>query len=757
MNGLLRRLLIAGLIGVISACGGGGGGASSSANAPPNLLAVISGDVRSESGEIRMTLGGTARLDASGTTDADQDPLSFEWTLTSKPASSVAVSSGTGPVFSWQPDLLGTYGFTVKASDGKGGTSTRTVTLIADNRPPSASVVLIASAVALNAGHNTLTTSVGYDVLLDGTTSGDPDGDAVTRTWSVTARPAGSTATLSSATGQTALLSPDLMGDYVVTLTITDAKASSSIHTTTVRANNRRPVAQITTNTTPGALPSAPGVVMPLGTQVTLRADASVDADGDAIVYAWSIDARPAGSTAALSSTTGVAPSLTPDSEGSYVLRLRVTDTRGAFSERTVTLQVGTHAPVALVDKTQVTALPGSTVPVSAALSFDVDGDTLSYQWSIDAKPAGSAASLSNAASAAASLLPDVAGVYALAVRVSDGRSTSVAYATVRVLSQFQSSVALSFTPGTAAYSKGLDKLVIASANPDALRLVDPFAGVITSVVLPTGIKSLSLSPDGKLAAVLHEGLVSLVDLQTSTLLRSSSTAGAQTEAFVTDTGVIYAIGQPAGQGATEKVAVINGRTGARITQSGWPQGSATFYGQLYGVFAATLSKAFFVAGGSSPADISYFGFDPSTSQVTGDGDSPYHGHYNINVPLYLSSDESSVFTAVGTYFSTESLRYLGQLNGVTFMHSFSHSSSQQEALALQRTVSTAGAYPASYLRFTGPFLLPDTDLALPQINGAQSYGIKIFHSANGSHVVLVQTGSAQSDAMGVTYHVIVR
>ncbi|QJW84034.1 hypothetical protein HK414_09190 [Ramlibacter terrae] len=95
----------------------------------------------------------------------------------------------------------------------------------------------------------------------------------------------------------------------------------------------------------------------------------------------------------------------------------------------------------------QLTALLGDTVRASAALSFDADGDSLSYAWSVDARPVGSVATVDAADTAAASFVPDPAGIYVLAVRVSDGGSASFAYVTVRVMAQFESSVTLDFVP----------------------------------------------------------------------------------------------------------------------------------------------------------------------------------------------------------------------------------------------------------------------------------------------------------------------
>jgi hypothetical protein len=854
---------------LLTACGGGGagGGEATPTNNAPTASLIAAGDIRTEAGQLRASVGGTVRLDGATSTDPEHDPLTYEWTLVAKPAGSKVSASGAGRELAWQPDMLGTFTYALKVSDGKGASASRQVTIIVDNGAPTAGVVttvqfhpvpvqapaqgatlgasivldatsatdpdgdavsvsftivtkpagsaatlavvgktarftadalgrfvvrvlgsdpsgaafqttyafdvanraptavLVAnvSPVVLDAGQATVSASVGYDVLLDGSGSSDADADPLTRAWTLRSRPAGSQAVLGAATGATTTFAPDVLGDYVVVLTVTDARGAQSTYTTTVRANNRRPVARISTNATPQSLPFAPSVLVPQGTEVTLRGDASVDADGDVLTPTWFIDAKPAGSTAALSSASALNPKFVADVEGVFVFRLRVADPSGAFSDRTISVQVGTHAPVAVVDRNLVTAIAGGAVTASAAMSFDEDGDVLTYQWSVDARPVGSTAAILAANTAGVSFTPDLAGTYVLAVRVSDGKAASVAYVTVRTLAQFRSSVPLGFTPLDAKYSNWLDKMVITSDSPSTLRLVDPFAGGIAALPLPAPATSLQLSADGKLAVVLHQGSFSLVDLQALSVIRTTASGGAQTDAFVTNTGRVYLIGTTAGGFFTDRVAVFNGRTGASLVQP-TILGSGTFYGMQHGILAGGLNKAFFISEGLSPSDISFFSIDPASGLVTASGDSPYHGDYQMASPLYLSSDDKLLFTVYGNWFRTDTLRYGGQLSGITrTMLGFSHSAAAQEALALPGMPSSATAYPyppdlpSAYKRYTGALLLPQQDLALPTINGAQAYGRKIFHSANGSHVVLVQTGSARADGVGASYFVIAR
>jgi hypothetical protein len=129
----------------------------------------------------------------------------------------------------------------------------------------------------------------------------------------------------------------------------------------------------------------------------------------------------------------------------------------------------------------------------------------------------------------------------------------------------------------------------------------------------------MQLSPDGKLAAVLHEGVVSLVDVDSATLVHSSATGGSQTGAFVTNAALVYLVGQTGGQWTDQTVGVINGNTGVDLTATlGRPQGWS-FYGTMRGVYSGLKRRAFVLSDGLSPADIDYFSLDASGA-VTGIG-----------------------------------------------------------------------------------------------------------------------------------------
>ncbi|MEJ7807703.1 MAG: hypothetical protein WKG03_17495, partial [Telluria sp.] len=167
------------------------------------------------------------------------------------------------------------------------------------------------------------------------------------------------------------------------------------------------------------------------GSELTLNGSTSVDPEGDTMSYKWSITSKPATSTMALANATTVSQSVKPDVAGTYVITLRVTDAKGAFSEKAVTLTVRDNvAPVTNVAVTATynattTTKPtqglniGSTVVLDAKGSTDADGDAVVTSWTLIEKPSASKAGLTVEGSVTR-FVADVAGVYKVRARGTD-------------------------------------------------------------------------------------------------------------------------------------------------------------------------------------------------------------------------------------------------------------------------------------------------------------------------------------------------
>lgn len=701
-----------------------------------------------------LNVGSVVVLDARGSKDADGDLVTTTWTLLEKPAASLAGLTVDGAVSRFVADVPGVFKVRAHGTDARGAYSDTIYVFNADNSAPQ--TVVVSSAVAPGAaGNGTIKVSAGYIVSLDGSYSYNFEGGPLATAWTVLSKPAGSAAVLSSETGATSQLTTDLTGEYVVRMTVTAASGAVSSHLTTVTANNYGPVANVTSNAAPVAVQTGPAVRLPLNTTVTVRGSGSVDADGDTLTHGWTLTSKPSGSTTALSAESGATTQLTVDLAGTYVVLLRVTDPSGAYSEKSMTFQAGAFAPVAVTDKSFATVLVGTAATASGAMSFDEDSASLSYAWAIDSAPAGSAAAIAAPAAQSLTFTPDVAGNYVASLTVSDGVNSGTSYVTIRALTGFAANVELTFAPLDARYSKGLDKLVILATNPNTLKIVDPFSGLVKTVLLPLSGRSLNLSPNGKLAAVIHEGIVSLVDVEAGLLVHSTAMEMAYTEALVNNAGIVHLLGRTTYTGSAG-VGVIDGSTGADLTAT-LGTTSSSQYDRYRGLYSPLKNRAFLYVPSSS-SSINYIDINATTGKV-GNNSSAYSYDY-IN-GLYLSENEDLLFTSTGSYFRTDTMQSAGKLSYTGFMQSLSHSSQMEETLIMS---STEGYYPSynrvyqsSYKRYVGALFLPDTDLTLPLIAGEQSYGMQIYHSATGKQIALVQTVSNQQNGSGAKYYVIAR
>jgi RHS repeat-associated protein len=161
-----------------------------------------------------------------------------------------------------------------------------------------------------------------------------------------------------------------------------------------------------------------------VGGLVSLDGSASSDIDGDALTYAWAIVARPATSTATLSDPAAVSPSFTIDAAGTYVVQLIVNDGAVNSAPDAVTISTLNTRPVANAGADQP-VIAGDTVSLDGSASSDVDGDGLTYQWAIIARPAGSAAVLGDPTAAQPSFVADRGGDYVVQLIVNDGTESS--------------------------------------------------------------------------------------------------------------------------------------------------------------------------------------------------------------------------------------------------------------------------------------------------------------------------------------------
>jgi hypothetical protein len=161
-----------------------------------------------------------------------------------------------------------------------------------------------------------------------------------------------------------------------------------------------------------------------IGSIVSLNGNQSYDGDGDPITYNWQFASRPAGSYAALNGLTTASPTFTPDVYGTYKVRLIVSDSWAASDPDFVTISFENVKPVADPGTSQ-SVVVFQAVALDGGASWDANGDSLTYQWSLLSYPQGSHAAIVNPTSEVAVFTPDVEGTFVIQLVVSDGIASS--------------------------------------------------------------------------------------------------------------------------------------------------------------------------------------------------------------------------------------------------------------------------------------------------------------------------------------------
>jgi len=157
-------------------------------------------------------------------TDPDADTLSWYWNFGDGSSSTLKNPSHTYT-------SAGQYSASLEASDPDGATHTANQTLTVDVASTGGSN----SAPVANAGAD-LNVATGSTVILDGSTSSDTEGDALTYQWGVISVPTGSNATLTNADTFNPSFTADVGGNYVFSLVVNDGSLDSTADSVTITA-----------------------------------------------------------------------------------------------------------------------------------------------------------------------------------------------------------------------------------------------------------------------------------------------------------------------------------------------------------------------------------------------------------------------------------------------------------------------------------------------------------------------------------------
>ncbi len=375
-------------------------GVTDSAPDTVKISTINSAPVADAGPDQTSSVGGVVTLDGTGSSDVDGDVLTYSWAFTSKPAGSSASLSDPGALSpAFVVDLPGTYVIGLVVNDGTLDSDSDPVIIQTENQAPVAVAVADAGSVTL-----------GTQVNLDGSASSDPDGDPLGYAWTLTA-PTGSTAILSGATSPTPSFTPDVAGNYLVTLVVSDGTLVS--------------MAQVVVSAT---IPNNPPTLVAVGDR-TISASQNfslrlfgIDTDiGDTLTYSLSVSP----SAMSVNPATGDL-NWTPGAGdlGANVVMAQVNDSAGLSDAKSFTIEVvapvvppPANEPPQLAPIADQTVIVGNALVVTPTANDPDVGDALTLSLPL------AAAGLTLAADGTLQWTPtvDQVGSHDVTVQVTDG------------------------------------------------------------------------------------------------------------------------------------------------------------------------------------------------------------------------------------------------------------------------------------------------------------------------------------------------
>lgn len=361
----------------------------------------------------------------------------------------------------------------------------------------------------------------------------------------------------------------------------------------------------------------------------------------------------------------------------------------------------------------------GERVEFSLPAEFDEKSATL-LSWEISDVPLDSRVSSDSDADERIShprefsFSPDRPGDYTVTATFSSDNDVYEASATVvsppsRLLKK--SIVDASPVPAT-------NSIVYVSSEPRELGMLSSDADVTFSLSLPKTPTSLAIAPSGDLAAVGHDGWISIVNLATREIEQNIPISVNVFDLVFAGTGDVYYTPDRDQWTHLYRTKI---KTGEETKSE-------------FNIYAQTRIKLHgsggFIYGadnGLTPSDIEKYILD-TNGRIVNSYDSPYHGDHDFCGDLWLPEKGHRIFTKCGTVLTSSEIRekdlqYRANLKNVSRITSLIQLDEVSEVVVLESGIELqnlefdiSGNLNSRIIIFDSPFLEQKNEFELPSI-----------------------------------------
>ena len=199
----------------------------------------------------------------------------------------------------------------------------------------------------------------------------------------------------------------------------------------------------------------------------------------------------------------------------------------------------------------------------------------------------------------------------------------------------------LPFDVVDAEYSAALDRVVIVSASPPALHVLNPFTNAYVSVALASTPVAVSVGPDGLHAAVGHDHALTYLDLSGPSIVGTYVVPYPVGDLALAGNGYIYGIAS-----SDQWVGMHIFGLGSQLDT--WDQSATIYAGSKLKL--ASGGAMLYVAVNSGPSEIN--AYDITTGLDRGAGSSQEIIGADAEGALWMSADGGRIFTRSGQVFA---------------------------------------------------------------------------------------------------------